>query len=316
MNNKSRLALGLILASGSMPALALVGGVVDPNSTSSPWAGVVSISTGTGTLSGALIDPWHVLTAAHVVDGYQNTPGKVVVNLNFGGDLTGSIAASQISVHPDYASGNTLGDNTNGWNDDVAVITLSQAAPAGVPAYPLYDGVPDLTHGPRPILTLVAYGAHADGISATPQVAAQPSVKRVGQNQIDRLVVDDEGSGQLEVFLFDLDGPDDSTNQYGGPTLGATLEAGYAAGDSGSPAFILDNGVWKLAGIAAINGTQGSSTNNNLQFGAVGGGMLVAPYTSWIQTQQLVSPVPEPQTWAMLLAGLGLVGLAAARAKR
>jgi hypothetical protein len=44
--------------------------------------------------------------------------------------------------------------------------------------------------------------------------------------------------------------------------------------------------------------------------------MLVAPYVSWIQSQQSVSPVPEPQTWVMLLAGLGLVGLAAGRARR
>lgn len=316
MNDKTRLTLGLMLALGNAPAFALVGGVVDPSSADSPWAGVVSISIGGSTFSGALIDPRHVLTAAHVVAGQQNSPGSVVVNFNQGGDLSGSIAASRIAPHPDYESGNTMGDDTFAWNDDLAIITLSQAAPAGTPAYQLFDKPIDLGRASRPIFTLVAYGASSDGVSTTPLAGADPSIKRVGRNQIDRAIVDDEGSGQLEVYIFDLDGPDNSTNLFGGGSLGPDLEAGYAAGDSGSPAFILDDGVWKLAGISAINGTQGSSTSNNIQFGAISGGMLVAPYVEWIQSEQMVAVVPEPQTWAMLLAGLGLVGLIPGRAKR
>jgi len=39
----------------------------------------------------------------------------------------------------------------------------------------------------------------------------------------------------------------------------------------------------------------------------------VAPYLSWIATT-VATPVPEPQTWLMLLVGMGLVG-AAVRAK-
>jgi secreted trypsin-like serine protease len=319
MKNKFYSMLGLVLAWAwaSAPALALVEGVVDPNLASSPWAGVVSITPTTGgTFSGVLIDPWHVLTAAHVVSNNRDSPGNVVVNLNSGGDQSHRTTASQVFVHPSYTSGNTPSDQQFAWNDDLAVIRLSQPV-LDVSAYPLFTGSPGQNGTPAtPTFTMVAYGGYADGLSAEVLKGGNPSVKRTGRNQMDDFRDDDEGSGAPEVFLFDFDGPAGSDNLMGGTTLGDDVEAGYAGGDSGSPVFILDNGVWKIAGIAAFHGDPPSILGNALQFGAIGGGMLVAPYVSWIQSQQSVSPVPEPQTWVMLLAGLGLVGLAAGRTRR
>lgn len=69
--------------------------------------------------------------------------------------------------------------------------------------------------------------------------------------------------------------------------------------------FVDDNGVWKIAGIANFNGTTSLSGDSGVLFGSIGGGAIVAPYQTWIQT---VTAVPEPETWLMLLAGLGLVG--------
>ncbi|HRH81509.1 MAG TPA: trypsin-like serine protease [Thiobacillaceae bacterium] len=303
-------------------AEALVGGVVDTNVPTSPWAGVVSIvPAGGGIYSGVLLDPWHVLTAAHVVYGTRDSPGNVAVNLNFAGTLSSVITASRIAIHPSYTTGNTASDKQFAWNDDLAVITLSRAVPAGVPTYPLFAGIPGRNGASRDI-TLVGYGGYANGTTSTVTVASHAGVKRVGRNRVDDLLPDDEGSGVAELFLFDLDGLDAATNLMGGPTLGENIEAGYAGGDSGSPAFVFDQGVWKVAGIAAFNGKADNGTGSALQFGAIGGGMLVAPYADWIRAQLapsasvltvVVQPVPEPQTWGMLLAGLGLVGLATAR---
>ncbi|MDP2267354.1 MAG: PEP-CTERM sorting domain-containing protein, partial [Thiobacillus sp.] len=149
-----------------------------------------------------------------------------------------------------------------------------------------------------------------DGVTS----GARASVKRMGQNRVDRILADDDGSGQAEVFLFDFDGSDSSSNVFGPAapsslSLGTGIEAQFAGGDSGSPVFVNDNGVWKIAGIAAFNGSTPVSSGSSVKFGAIGGGAVVAAYLPWIQST-LAAPVPEPGTWLMLLVGLGLVGAA------
>lgn len=313
-NHTRMAALSLVLASAGQPAWALVKGVVDANVATSPWAGVVSITpAGGGIFSGALIDPWHVLTAAHVVNSNRDTPSNITINVNQDGDRSSVISAMHIAVHPSYTTGNTAADSLPFWHDDLAVVTLSQPVPIGVPTYGLYTGTPGLNSTP-PNVTLVAYGGYSDGVSATLLTGGNPAVKRVGQNRIDGLKPDDEGSGQYEVFIFDFDGPTSDTNRIGpntpaNLTLGDDAEVGFAGGDSGGPVFIHDNGAWKIAGIAAFNGTFGTGTGNSLQFGALGGGMLVAPYVDWIQSQTALA-VPEPKVYLTMGTGLALLGLA------
>lgn len=299
--NKHGVACGLALvaALGNSSAFALVGGSVDGNLASSPWAGVGAITINGSVYSGALIDSQHVLTAAHVVAGQLS--GNVSFSLNVGGGLTHTYSASAISVYSGYTG--TLAGADNVWHDDLAIITLSAPVTGLVPVYDLYGG--SLANQ---TLTLVGYGAGGDGINGV-TIGADASVKRVGQNKVDVLLVDDDGSSAKEGFLFDFDGSTAASNVYGGPspansTLGATVEAQFASGDSGSPVFVDDNGVWKIAGIANFN--------TGVLFGSIGGGTIVAPYQAWIQST--IAPVPEPHAWLMLLAGLGLVG--AARYKR
>lgn len=316
MSNSSRLAAlsGVLCLGLAAPAAALVGAQikVDPNTLASPWAGVVSITTTTGgaVYSGALLDRRHVLTAAHVAAGFAGDPGKLRININAGGDLTQQLAASHVFVHPDYRTGNLPTDATFAWNDDIAVIRLAEPAAAHVPAYPLFSGVPG-RNGVAPQITLVAYGGYGDGVSATLLQGSNASIKRVGENRVEALfLADDEGGGApagvYEGFVFRLDAP-----SPGGDML---AEAGYAGGDSGSPVFVNDAGTWRIAGVGAFNGNPANTPGGAIQFGAIGGGMLIAPYNDWIQTQ-LTAPVPEPKTYAMLLAGLGLI-VAAARRRR
>lgn len=299
--------LGLSLAPG---AHALVGGTVDPNETSSPWAGVVSITptTNGAVYSGALLDRYHVLTAAHVAASFASDPGKLRININAGGNLTQQLVASHIFVHPDYTTGNLPNDNTFAWNDDIAVIRLAAPAAADVPVYSLFKGVPEV-NGVTATITMVAYGGYSDGVSSTLQHGSNAAVKRVGHNRITNLyAADNEGAGApanvAEGFVFIFNEPGTSDSIAG--------EAGYAGGDSGSPIFVNDNGVWRIAGVGAFNGSPGNVPGGAIQYGAVGGGMLTAPYAQWIQAQ-MTAPVPEPETYALLLAGLGLVALAARR---
>jgi hypothetical protein len=296
----------------------LVGGSVDANLASSPWAGVGAITINGGVYSGALIDAQHVLTAAHVVAGQVGTPGGVGFSLNVGGALTASYTASAVTLYPGFAGTTPGADGV--WHDDLAIVTLN-APVASAPTYGLYGGSLK-----NKTITLVGYGGGGDGVNGV-TVGANASVKRVGQNRVDRLMTDDDGGAFAEVFAFDFDGPTRDSNVFGASnrstnwTLGADIEAQFAGGDSGSPVFVKDKGVWKIAGVGTFNGATAQSGGSNVAFGSIGGGTILAPYLSWIDATMAATgsgaggtftlggaaPVPEPHTWLTLLVGVGLL---------
>lgn len=325
----SSLRLGLLALVLPVPAFALMGGSgVDANTTDTPWAGVVSISPiQGGTFSGALIGDQYVLTAAHVVYGNRNTPGNLTFNLNYGGNLTQRISAEAVFIHPSYTIGNTASDSQFAWNDDIAVVKLSSPVAAGVPIYSLYQEQLALHSD----ITLVGYGGAGDGSTGAVTSASNPSVKRVGKNRVDILLPDDDvQGGPNEVLVFDFDGPTAATNLFKPDTatnltLGASVEAQYAGGDSGGPIFVDDHGVWKIAGVGAFNGgtnlvcdkdATGALINCvKTKFGSIGGGMVIAPYANWIQSQ-MATPVPESNTWTMFLAGTSLLAAVTKTARK
>lgn len=287
---RNQITLSIVAALFSTSAFALVGGSIDPNTADSPWASVGSITINGGGYSGVLLDSQHVLTAAHVVAGQVASAGNVSFTLN-AGSLSQTLTASSISVFDGYM-GTTPGSD-GVWHDDLAVITLNTPITGVVPIYDLYSG-----SMLNQTISMVGYGGSG------------ASVKKVGQNVVDIVLNDDDiaGSTTNEVYVFDLDGAS-GNGPYGGPAL--STEAGYTGGDSGSPVFVevRVKGVmqWQIAGTSTFTGTTDSG-------GVIGGGTIVASYIPWIQQQMLITPVPEPQAWLMMLAGLGLVG-AAVRAK-
>lgn len=281
----------------SMPAPSLSAGN-DPNSVLSAWSSVGSVSVAAGvrtlTFSGVLIDRRHVLTAAHVAGVAAH---DITFNLNHGGNLTHRIPAATVTVHPDYS-----GFDPRRPHDDLAVIRLARDAPADIPIYSIYRGA--LARGE--LVTLVGYGGGGNGVNGA-TVPPDPAVKRVGYNRADVFVVDDEGSGRHEIYHFDFDGPDPTTNRMGGLTLGGNLEASVAGGDSGSPAFVHERGTWWLAGIntfawSAPDGRSGV-------FGAGGGGVLLSAYGEWIDGVVNARDEPPPRD-SYVLGLLGAAGIA------
>jgi len=270
---------------------------VDANTTSSLYAGVGSLFVDATAFDGytyigsaTAISPTHVLTAAHMLDLDNNgtidvNPADVAFILNYGSDLSHTIAASAFSVHSDWT-----GFSNPSTNDDVAVIELSVPLPAGVPIYSLNtDPFINIE-----TVTMVGYGLSGDGVNGY-TVSPSFSVKRVGQNRADVYISDDEGSGSREGWEFDFDGQSKKTNLFGRPrgsnlTLGNDIETTLGGGDSGGPAFI-DDGSGGLE-IFGVNTFGFGAKAPAPFFGSGGGGIVVAAYAGWIQS--IIDSVPPP----------------------
>lgn len=264
---------------------------IDTNTTTSPFAGVGSlqINTNRGTYicTATPIDSTHLLTAGHCVD--INNDGKsdkkdgirtVNFNLNYGGNLTHQLPASRWDVNPNFT-----GFNRPSINDDLAVITLSGALPAGVPIYTL--PTTDLAAGTT--LTMVGYGRSGDGVNGY-TLDASWTVKRRGENNADAFYAQDDRfqAAANEVFRFDFDGPT-GNGSFGGPTLGNDRETTLGGGDSGGPSFVLRPSVDgvppdpKLATSYVLVGVNTFTQGTNApKFGSLGGGINVFPYLGWI----------------------------------
>lgn len=271
-----------------LTANAIVGGQIDPNTAASSWAGVGSLNVNGGTYTATAIGSRFILTAAHVVSGASAQ--NVSFNLNVGGDLTQSITASAIHVFPQYQGFTPSADGLV--HNDLAIIELSSDLPAGVPIYSLDTATPSTSS----TITMVGYGVSGDGVNGA-TIGGSGSVKRVGGNQVDMLF--NGANGNADMYMFDFDGPTSATNVMGGGAL--SNEAQLGSGDSGSPSFVLNNGVWQLLGVNTYVATQVAGEDYN-KFGALGGGTLISAYSGWIQGV-VAAPVPEPTSFGMLLVG-------------
>ncbi|KAF0161677.1 MAG: hypothetical protein FD157_4118 [Rhodocyclaceae bacterium] len=303
---RSILVFATVALATPLPAHALMAGSgaalpadspalrVDPNSVDSPWAGVGSLSINGEVYSGVLISPRYVLTAAHVVAGV--VPEAIRFNLNWGSDLTQTLAVQKVVRHPDY-----VGFGRPDLRYDLAILELATEAPSGVPHY-------DLMRTPieaGTTITLVGYGASGDGRYG-PTIAASAGVKRVGRNVADRIEVD-AVSGRGVLYAFDFDAPAAGFNSVGGTSLGNRIETTVAGGDSGSPAFVRDeDGRWRLAGINSFQAKSRPAQTAG-SFGTLGGGQLVAGYSEWIDG--VVQPLPALRSDLPLLLGVGLTGI-------
>ena len=133
-----------------------------------------TISSGTGSL---LTDRYHILTAAHVVTDDNGVPIDLTdtpIYCTF--ETTAgvyTIPVAEITVHPTYA-GDPAGNQV-----DLALLTLSVAAPSVLHGYDLYTGSSEL--GQR--FTFVGYGLAGDVGETDAEIAARAAgTKHSGNN--------------------------------------------------------------------------------------------------------------------------------------
>ena len=306
------------------------------------YNGVVSLimnegAAGSFICSGTLLsDRRSILTAGHCVShgaGTANpisttayfTPATNPDSVTYLDPASTAVSVSQYFVNPDY-TGEVIDQN------DIAVLRLSQAAPAWATSYSLYGGG-DLTGQDY---NIAGYGARSD-VGGAVGADLGPGRLRQGDNRYDFRLGDadfggfftpgffGEGAGtQIDYsYLSDFDNglsQNDASCQLagafglGGPkycNLGrGLLEVSDAGGDSGGPQFI----GGQIASVTSYGLTFGSDFGDvdnslNSSWGEFNGFVPVSIHTAFIKSAM----GPEPASWALMLGGFGLVGAAMRR---
>jgi hypothetical protein len=300
--------------------------------------------------SGSLLsDGRSIATAAHCVSGgggvkdanlvkttayfYTGNPDERTVDSLVGAQ---TIEISEYFVEENY-TGEVIDQN------DLAILRLSQEAPASATRYDLYTQ--DLT-GEQ--FNVAGYGARstvggASGI--TSPAGARTGFLREGDNIYDYAfgdslfggfftdIINGEsffGLADIEFsYISDFDNgfaaqsqADRICTSVAGAAACAALfdtglgarEVGIAGGDSGGPGFI--NGM--LASINSYGLTFGVNFGDfggglNSGWGELAGYVPIYIHTDFINAAMVTMAVPEPGTWAMLIVGFGLVGAARRR---
>ena len=294
--------------------------------------------------SGSLLsDRVSILTAGHCVSDGGGTPGPASVTAYFYGGsnpdavLTSAgvgtaVPISQIFVHPGY-TGQVIDQN------DIAVLRLSVEAPAFAKGYNINQS--GALEGKN--FTVAGVGGRST-VGGSVGVNAGTGRLREGDNRYDFTFGDADfggfftdidpangenffGTAQIEhSIISDFDNglvANDASCILGLAFVGNPIrfcdlgrgarEVGVAGGDSGGPQF--------------FKGKVSSVTSYGLSFGpdfgdAVGGlqssfGEYSGYVPTHIHTSFIVnSMVPEPGSWALMIAGFGLAGTAIRRQRR
>jgi hypothetical protein len=238
---------------------------LDPNRADSAFACVASLMGG-GCYSAVCIAPRFVLTAAHVA---AKAP-DLFLYLNLGRDLSHRYTIKRVATPPAPAK-----PDPSHPVGDLALLEIDGRLPEGLPLPPL-AGTP-AREGLR--IELAAYGASGFGDRGVVTVGSNPMLKRIGANRIDRVWPGNDAGATPLLYYFGFDAP-----ARGARSLGNTVEAGLASGDSGSPAFVRENGRLALLGINSfvVRSAAPSATLNG--FGTVGGGQVIAAHKAWLHS--------------------------------
>jgi Ca2+-binding RTX toxin-like protein len=240
------------------------------------------------TCSGALLTTGrHILTVAHCVTNEWGepdyiSPSEYTVYFNLPSGKV-SIPVSQIYIHPEW-------DSDINYNNDIAILELSQPAPEAANRYEIYTGFDEIGQ----TIQKVGYGRIATGNLGQNTTSDVVSTKRMGFNRYDAFGelfnTDpyDYNMQQGKQFVYDFDNGLPQNDAFGQEfninDLGFGLsEVSISPGDSGGPAFI--NG--KIAGLTSTgfpSAKAGIDVTNTLDssFGEYASDTRVSVFADWI----------------------------------
>lgn len=246
----------------------------------SPQTSIVEIF-GSGYLaSGALIDPFHVITAQHFT--YGISPESMTVKFH---DATNTGANFLYSV----TAKAEIGDNTLYDGTDIAILTLSAAAPDG------FNPLPFLPYDPTGLIAdTVGFGLN--GLGSAGHGGTRDGKRWAAENVIDLF--------DANILYTDFDDGTAGNNTLSGIGSSATPltnEGTTAPGDSGGP--LLVNG--------AIVGVLSGGTTATSQYGDVSLWTGTSQHLQFIRDNAPDAQViPEPSTFLLFsMAILIFVGV-------
>lgn len=304
--------------------------------------GVVALimerTNGTFICSGSLMNGGrHILTAAHCVSDGAGTSNPIKTTAYFYGgpnqDQFFNVGATTVDVTHYAVNAGYTGQVID--QNDIAVLTLAELAPAFATQYEL-AGESDLTGLD---FNVAGYGARSlvgGSVGTTPSTG--PGRLRQGFNGYDFRLGDSDFGGFWDGFFgsadvdysyisdFDngLSDNDASCLLAGAFGLGGAKycdtglgfgEVSVAGGDSGGPEFV--NG--KIASVTSYGLSFGPNFGDvdgdlNSSFGEFNGFVPTWIHRDFITTA--LASVPEPASWAMMLAGFGMIGGAVRRSRK
>lgn len=234
--------------------------------------------------SATAISPNWILTAGHNLDLNDvgsPTPG---LSINFNLPGFGTYFASSFYTCPGFS-----GFGNPSIQRDLGLIHLATPLPDNL-LFPTLSG--HLQTGTQ--VTLAGFGRSGYGSYGYTTFATLTD-RRSGQNTVDTLISDDQGGGFAALFQYTFNAPNT------GDSLGNNVETIIGPGDSGGPALVADGSGYALAGVNTyVEGYGG-------KFGDIGGGIVLAPYVSWIDSITGLDAVPEPSIYWLVISGLSLI---------
>lgn len=288
-------------------------------------------------------DRRHIVTAAHCVSDGAGTANPLKTTAYFfNGDANERIVFNSGATAIDVQSYNVNAGYTGEVIDqnDLAILTLKDFAPSFATGYEI-----DFSGGLDGAEFNIAGVGGRSTIGGAFGVDANTGYLRQGNNIFDYALGDSEfggfftdrdGSGEAffgfadydHSYLSDFDNGLAANDQacivaaalgastgFGCNTGIGALEVGVAGGDSGGPQFI--NG--KLVSVTSYGLSFGTSFGDyraglNSSWGEYSGYVPLYIHKDFIT--QALSSVPEPASWAMMLAGFGMIGGAVRRSRK
>mgnify|MGYP001280716032 CR=1 FL=1 len=253
---------------------------------------IINTNVGSFLCSGAMIGPSAVLAAAHCFtdsSGNQIASDVSVIAFPNGTTTSATLVAPGSEIYiPSAYNGAVISDY------DIAIVRLPSTFGTGVDIYDTFGVGDSVTTAP---FTTVGFGRRGGGATGSTLASG---ARRRGFNQFDFF-----NSAAVLVSDFDngLAANDASCFAVGVCGLGlGNFEASTASGDSGGPVF-LNGKIVAVTSFGARIGAVDIDGTLNSSFGELNGFVYTGFHEAWIDS---ILAIPEPGTWLLSFAGLGI----------